>query len=127
MGVTRKAYERIKNRSCRLEHKEQAELVKWARNCGFMLYRNHNGGERSGREAAQAIAQGELPGVPDLFLPIGRAGYHGLYVEMKREKEGALTPSQKLVIPKLEEQGYRVAVCHGVTEGKNAILEYCKL
>lgn len=50
-----------------------------------------------------------MKGVPDLFIPHANRFYHGLFIEMKTEK-GRLSPEQKEVIPRLEAEGYKVAV-----------------
>jgi len=48
-------------------------------------------------------------GVPDLFLPIARGKYHGLFIELK---VGSNKPSQKQLdtISTLRSQGYQVNV-----------------
>ena len=45
-----------------------------------------NGVKLSGTQAKIAKGQGMLSGVPDLFLPVPKNGYHGLFIEMKSEK-----------------------------------------
>ena len=49
-----------------------------------LLFHIPNGGRRDTAEAANLKKQGVKPGVPDLFLPVARGGYHGLFIEMKR-------------------------------------------
>jgi len=78
------------------EHDEQVAVVNWARlNIGRFpalewLHAIPNGAQ-FGKERRLAIiqaqklkAEGLLPGVPDLFLPLPARGYHGFYIEMKR-------------------------------------------
>jgi len=45
-----------------------------------------NGGKRDLREAANMKAQGVKAGVYDVFIPVPRGPWHGLFVEMKRAK-----------------------------------------
>lgn len=70
------------------------------------------GGKRNKAEAARFKAEGVKHGVPDLCLPVARAGHHGLYIEMKRigQKPRA---DQVEWMEKLYRQGYMVAVCQG--------------
>ena len=74
------------------EAREQEALFRWA---GFaagtmpelnLLYHIPNGGSRNKAEAANLKRQGVRAGVPDLFLPVARGGYHGPYIELKFEK-----------------------------------------
>ena len=58
---------------------------------------------------------GYMKGIPDLFIPHANRFYHGLFVEMKTEK-GRLSPEQKEVIPRLEAEGYKVAVCRSLDD-----------
>lgn len=65
-----------------------------------------NGQYRKG----QRMEPGLRPGVPDLFLPVARRGYHGMFLELK---VGSNQPSemQKAWLKVLQEQGYFWAVC----------------
>lgn len=73
----------------RTEEQEQIALMNWARMQEnvypelTMLFHIPNGGKRSKAEAARFKAAGVKSGVPDLFLPIPRGKYHGLFIEMK--------------------------------------------
>lgn len=58
-----------------------------------------NGGRRNKAEAAKLKAMGVRKGIPDLFLPIPRQGYHGLYIETKKIKNGKVSPDQQKKIP----------------------------
>lgn len=57
--------------------------------------------------------EGMKKGIPDLFLPAARRGYHGLYIEMKRDDSGVVSPEQKDFLEFAAEQGYRDQVCYG--------------
>lgn len=113
------------------EHLEQAALIEWARNPlvystmpGLILLHSiPNGGKRDKATAGIIKAEGVLDGIPDLFLPVARQGYHGFYLEMKTEK-GDLSPDQKIIIPHLQEQGYLVGIFRSWVMGARAIIEY---
>ena len=83
-----------------------------------------NGGKRTKAEAAIMHATGVKSGVPDLLLPVARQGFHGLWIEMKRQTNGVVTLNQKGWHKALREQGYRVEVCHGWIEARSRIMDY---
>lgn len=83
-----------------------------------------NGGFRNIREAAKFKTTGTRSGVPDLFLPIARGKWHGLFVELKKVKGGVTSPEQKDWIAFLRGQGYGAIVCHGWIEARDHIIQY---
>ena len=89
-----------------------------------LLYHCPNGGSRNAIEAARLKAQGVRAGVPDIFLPCARNGFHGLYIELKRQKGGRVSIEQKKMMIALREQGYRVAVALGWEEAREIIMDY---
>lgn len=91
-----------------------------------LLFHIPNGGRRDAGEAANLKKQGVKPGVPDLFLPVARGGYHGLFIEMKRRDGGRLTDYQKRWLHLLERQGYAAVVCHGAQQAAAVITKYLK-
>ena len=60
---------------------------------------------------AMARSMGYQAGTLDIFLP-----EHRVYIELKRQKGGALSPEQKARIPRLEAAGYRVIVARGAVD-----------
>jgi hypothetical protein len=86
-----------------------------------------NGARLSWAQAKKQKAAGMKSGIPDIFFPVPRYPYHGLYIEMKRVKGGVLSDEQKLMIPRLSEQGYLVAVCRGFEDAKVVFLKYFAL
>lgn len=116
---------------CPPEAAEQTWLFQWAAQMAEykwpeldLMYHIPNGGSRNRIEAARLKAQGVKPGIPDVFLPVPKNGYHGLYIEMKRQYGGALSEEQKDKIPKLRNQGYRVEVCKGFQQAADVIEAY---
>ena len=71
--------------------------------------------------------EGVKRGVPDIILPIPRGSYHGLMIEMKRERGGVMTEEQKWWIDQLVEQGYSASVYHGAESAIKTIEWYINL
>ena len=69
-------------------------------------------------------AEGVVAGVPDVFLASPRQGFHGLYIEMKRQRGGTVQATQKELITALRQAGYRVEVCMGWWEAREVIENY---
>ena len=115
------------------EGQEQAALMSWAQMQSWrwpelaLLFHIPNGGGRSKAEAGRFKAEGVKAGVPDLFLPVPHGGYHGLFIELKRQAGGRVSTEQKEWIEKLREQGYRVEVCKGWEAAAEVIKEYLGL
>lgn len=118
-----------KNRS---ESTEQITLIQWCdlNKCVCpelgLIFHIPNGGKRSKTEAKRLKAEGVKAGVPDLFLPVARGKFHGLFIEMKYGNNKA-TAKQREWIIELNEQGYYATVCYGFEEAKATIESYIKL
>ncbi len=69
-------------------------------------------------------AEGMRSGVPDLFLPVARKGYHGMFIELKRRRGGVVSKDQQQWLDDLREQGYHAIVCRGFDEAKEEIIKY---
>ena len=114
-----------------IESAHQAQVVewsKWAYKTGKypmlnMLHCSLNGVKLSGTQAKIAKGQGMLSGIPDLFLPVPKNGYHGLFIEMKSEK-GRLTDNQHWFLTNADSLGYKTAVCYSAKEAISAIEAY---
>lgn len=114
------------------EDEEQIQLFAWA---WFtrgkypelaLMHHIPNGGKRGKVEAARFKAMGVKAGVPDVCLPVPRGGYHGLYVEMKRQQGGRVSEEQNEWMEALRAQGYEAKVCRGWKEAAEAIEQYMK-
>ena len=110
------------------EHSEQVSLFRW----WSLQYRDHpallfaipNGGARNAVTGARMKAEGVMAGVPDILLAASRQGFHGLWIELKRQKGGKVSEVQEGVIARLRRAGYRVEVCKGWTAAREAIENY---
>ena len=91
------------------ESGHQEALFSWAAyRTGLMpelqyMYHVPNGGKRDKATAAVLKRQGVKAGVPDIMLPAARAGYHGLYIELKAG-ENTTTKKQKEWLEYLRQQ-----------------------
>lgn len=88
-----------------------------------LLHHIPNGGSRNELEAVNLKRQGVRAGVPDLFLPVARGGYHGMYIEMKAGKNKP-TEKQLWWIENLKKQGYAVSVCWGFEAARMELEKY---
>ena len=111
------------------ESGHQEALFSWAGyNTGRMPeleYMHHvpNVGKRDATTAVALKRQGVKAGVPDIMLPAARAGYHGLYIELKAGKN-TTTKKQKEWLEYLRQQGYYTAVCYGWQPAAQLIEQY---
>lgn len=96
-----------------------------------------NGGSRGDDEQSRKIrganlkAEGVRQGVADTFLPWPNAGWHGLYIEMKkpterpkREGKGGVSDEQSKFGAYAKSVGYGWIVCYDWREAANALLSY---
>ncbi len=115
------------------EEDEQMTVIDWAekRTSVYpalkLLFHIPNGGKRSKAEAARFKAMGVRAGVPDLFLPVPRGRYHGLWIEMKRTKDGKISENQKWWIGALNSLGYSAQVAYGAEQAIRQLEEYLNL
>lgn len=115
------------------ESVEQQCLFRWAefQHGRFpeltLLYHVPNGGNRSKSEAGRFRAEGVKAGVPDLCLPVARGGFHGLYIELKRQKGSKTSDAQIAWLENLKQQGYFVALCKGWEAAAKEIEKYMQL
>lgn len=113
------------------EEMEQIDLIFWARKPETLtiypelawLYAIPNGGKRHVVVAMKMKAAGAKSGVYDLFLPVARRGFHGLYIEMKWGNND-LSDEQKKFRQFVIIEGYRTATCYSSKEARQAIEWY---
>ena len=100
------------------EHLQQVRLVSWFRRQwpGVRVFAIANGGGRSMAQGAALKAEGVSPGVPDLCIP-----EWNLWVEMKRESGGIVSPVQRDWIAYLESIGHTVIIGRGFEDAKRQI------
>lgn len=113
------------------EGQEQAQLIKQFREEfpkeGPLLIHIPNGGSRKNAyEGWRLKEQGVRAGVSDLFLPVPRNGFHGLWLEFKAAppNNAALSTSQKEWLDLMRGQGYQALHCLGVAAAMEALRSY---
>ena len=113
------------------EHDEQVALIAaceatYSRHPELrLLFAIPNGGQRNKATAGRLKAEGVRAGVPDLFLPIARGGYHGLFIELKRaHRSNHQTPAQRVWMELLMAQGYHCVVAYGAAAALESIMNY---
>ena len=111
------------------ESDHQQALFQWAKLMQAqypelsLLHAIGNGGKRNLIEAVRMKREGVLAGVSDIFLPVSRGGFHGLYIELKVGK-GKASDSQEWWIAETTKQGYYSTVCYGWVEASETIKKY---
>lgn len=111
------------------EHGEQVSLITWAKENEAKrpelkwLFAIPNGGHRFKAQAVKLKLEGVKPGVSDLFLPVPRYGYHGLWIEMKvgRNKE---TDEQLDFQSAMRVAGYAAVTCWSFEMARDVIEHY---
>lgn len=88
-----------------------------------LLFAIPNGGHRHISVAVALRDEGVKAGIPDLFLPVARDPYHGLFIEMKAQG-GKVSRLQQQWIKTLGSQGYRVEVCRGFDQARATLCAY---
>lgn len=108
------------------EHAEQVAVVKWLRatHPDALFYAVPNGGFRFRRTAILLALEGVVSGVPDLCIAEPRNGFHGLYIEMKRVKDGRVSKTQAEFGEALIKRGYCFKICFGAEDAIATIKEY---
>ena len=117
-----------------LEHAEQVAFFQRVDMSPFTkhlpIYAVPNAGGYTGNfksnvvRATRMKKEGVRRGPPDINVDVARRGYHGLRIEMKRQRGGSLSPDQKAWHTLLREQGYYVEVCYGAEPAWNTLLSY---
>ena len=114
------------------EEYDQMAVMQWAKISEAiwpelkLLFHIPNGGKRNVREAAMLKAAGVKAGVPDLFLPVPRGRFFGLWIELKHGANKA-TDLQKKWIADLKEQGYMAEVAVGSEAAIQLLKDYMEM
>ena len=106
-----------------LEHDEQKSFIRFFRRTypGVLIYAIPNGGKRGKGEAQKLKMEGVVPGMPDMHVP-----QWNLWIEMKRQKTGRVSPVQKEVHQHLRDIGQTVLVTRGSVDAQEQVREFCE-
>lgn len=117
----------------RKEDGEQEAVIEW---CTLskgkypelrMIHHVANEGKRSAQNGAKLKRMGMSPGYPDLLLDCPKGIYHGLRIELKKDRHSKPSPVQKEWITQLNRYGYYAAVCCGADEAIRVLKQYLNL
>lgn len=89
-----------------------------------LLFAIPNGGLRDKIVAAKLKATGVKAGVPDMFLPVARGDFHGLFVELKKDQKQTTSSTQDIWMNELQAEGYECLVCFGWVHTVETIIRY---
>ena len=108
------------------EANQQEIVIKYLRLAyPHALYCASAGGMRTSYlKAIKMNRTGYVKGLPDLFIYEPNQDYHGLAIEMKKEKGGVASPEQKEWQEQLRNRGYSSYICKGSEEAIKIIDEY---
>lgn len=112
------------------ESRIQIDLIEWIDTIGHRVYPEMkllfaipNGGHRYIRVAQKMKAEGVRAGIPDLFLPVARGGFHGMFIEMKYGRNRQ-TKEQVEWFKELKKNGYYCIVCYSQEEAQEVLGDY---
>ena len=112
------------------EYDEQVSIFEWAEIKKIqipelrLLNSSLNGVRLSIGAAKKAKKAGMRAGFPDLFLPVSRGGFHGLFIELKRVGGPAPSTNQREWLIWLTEEGYDCYCCKGAESAIQTIISY---
>lgn len=96
------------------EHEEQITFVQWLDLKRLKYWHTPNSTfTKSWKQKMMNKAMGVQAGIPDLFVTVN---HRVVGIEMKRQKKGVLSSSQKEWIARLNEHGIETRVCKGASE-----------
>lgn len=106
------------------EDDEQIAFINWFKYKykDYLIFSIPNGGSRNKIEASKLKKTGLTPGIPDLIILMPNKEI--LFLEMKRQKGGILSPVQKTIIKIIESFGFTVLIGYGFLDAKSKFEDY---
>lgn len=114
------------------EHQEQVDFFRWCELRSVqipglkMVHATPNAGKRSWATGKAMKEEGLRAGFPDISIHAPANGFHGLHIELKRDRrsKSKVTASQLWWLASLQDMGYACALCYGAEEAKAKALAY---
>lgn len=82
--------------------------------------------EQRAKYMASLKRQGFKPGVSDIVIPFPTVAYHGLFIELKREKSSPVGDDQIAWRDRMRRLDYRAEIAVGFAEAKAVIEDYLR-
>lgn len=124
----------MKSLTIATESQEQRALVSWLTYHPILknfFCKNNNEGKRSDISGHNLKSLGLRPGVSDMFIYYPSGAYHGLWLEIKRNKKYSKSErstltwiAQEKFIETVKSVGYAGFFCYGWEEAKSIIENY---
>lgn len=111
----------------REEEADQMRFIVWLAERSIRHHASPNGARRSMQQGAKLKRMGMSAGFPDVEIPYPRGKYHGLYIELKRESGGVISPAQREWLNHLRAEGYAAMVAKGYAEAVDITERYFAL
>lgn len=107
-----------------LEDDEQIAFINWFKSeyKDYLIFSIPNGGSRNKIEASKLKKTGLTAGIPDMAILMPNKEI--LFLEMKRQKGGNLSPVQKAIIKLIDKLGFTVLVGYGFLDAKSKFEDY---
>jgi hypothetical protein len=80
--------------------------------------------KRSARLINSMKAQGFRPGVSDIVIALPRHGFHGAYLELKRDLKSPTSDEQLEWVRRMSRVGYFAEIAHGSADAMAAVQRY---
>lgn len=106
------------------EDNEQIAVIQYCELKHIIAVHIPNESKRSVAYGAKMKRMGLRKGFPDIFIPTAKKDFHGLMIELKRDKKSRVSAEQTAWITYLNKQGYKALICYGATEAINEIEKY---
>lgn len=88
------------------------------------LFAIHNQGHGDAIRGNRAKGEGVKAGVPDCMFPVPKGGYAGLFIEMKKAKDGTVKDDQERWHEFLRANFYQVSVAWSWREAADILMSY---
>lgn len=112
------------------EKEDAKKLIQWAYTQPILkdvILHIPNEGQRHPWQGRELNLIGMRAGVSDFFIPVPRGGYHGLWVELKRQARSTVSDLQQAWLDKMLALDYAAHVAYGFDDAKKIISNYLVL